>query len=554
MFMMANLKILLSIRTRIIGDLKHHIQEIEGFTSETNVNLVAFRDIALEKAFKEFNDITNEIETISTYENASRIRTENLTIKSKYIIMKSKLTDFSTSEYVQAIVSTLHTTSSCYSNKKMLTSTSRVYKLSSTPIDSNLSHLQVPKFEQQRLKQQQSFNSYDMLKPPINTFSESDSNHPTARLTILQQPCLINASTTNNSIESVRFDNSTNRINGCTISKTNAILTNKNATHDHEHWQRMNYNQNGSLREKFKWMGNGISFPLFLLLFEQPHKLLDKQPLCDETILMFSLFETNCNGNSQKLSDILKEQMLITSIPHSLFRGIKGKVICSNDLCFTIASNTSTLCTTAIPCEHVSSLQQINTIFCGQKNQKLAETEHQLVLNVRAKRKHSVVTKESMPCRNFTRSQQAASKENRLTTRLRMMYEATRTRTIFPLITKMHIENPILEKLWVISTRWQFGMTSRRPKLKWKSRPHFRFNQMLMDKKNDASIHNGLCTFLMEQPPVTQLKIIALINTESRLRSQSFKKNTKPQPKKTFKSSTIYTHTIPSYRQNKIHS
>lgn len=56
----SRLDTLLSIRTRIIGDFKHHVAEANKLTEPGDVTLVGFRSIALEKTFKEFSDIGEE--------------------------------------------------------------------------------------------------------------------------------------------------------------------------------------------------------------------------------------------------------------------------------------------------------------------------------------------------------------------------------------------------------------------------------------------------------------------------------------------------------------
>lgn len=181
---MAHLKVLLSIRLRIIGDLEHNIREIEKFTSETNTSFIIFREIALEKAFQEFIDIMNKLGNMSIYGNDSEIQTSNRAIKNKYMAIKLKINDCTNGKELRANVSSLSAATLCSSNKKLPTNTVNVSKSPSTPIDSNFSHIQVPKFEHQ---QQQTFNSYGISKPPINNLLDADFNHSMAQLTRLPQ-------------------------------------------------------------------------------------------------------------------------------------------------------------------------------------------------------------------------------------------------------------------------------------------------------------------------------------------------------------------------------
>lgn len=89
--MTSKLDKLLSIRKRIIGDFEHHITEAKKFTAESAVNLVSFRSIALEKTYKEFVDISEELERMNSYhelENFDELIIKNRSIQDKYLEIK----------------------------------------------------------------------------------------------------------------------------------------------------------------------------------------------------------------------------------------------------------------------------------------------------------------------------------------------------------------------------------------------------------------------------------------------------------------------------------
>lgn len=87
---------LLAIRNRIVGDLKHHCTEIEKYTVETSKPIIQFRDVAFEKAFREFNDIIFELEKVHAYheiEDAVNILKYNREIQDKYLMFKCRLAE-----------------------------------------------------------------------------------------------------------------------------------------------------------------------------------------------------------------------------------------------------------------------------------------------------------------------------------------------------------------------------------------------------------------------------------------------------------------------------
>lgn len=95
--MATKLDKLLSIRTRIIGDLEHHVIEARKFTEESNSTLVSFRSIALEKSYKEFVDIGEELEKMSAYhelENLQTVITKNRAIQDSYLGIKLHILPF----------------------------------------------------------------------------------------------------------------------------------------------------------------------------------------------------------------------------------------------------------------------------------------------------------------------------------------------------------------------------------------------------------------------------------------------------------------------------
>lgn len=92
--MATKLDKLLSIRTRIIGDFEHHVTEAKKFDTESNPALVSFRSIALEKSYKEFVDIGEELERVSAFhelENLQGLITKNRAIQDSYLHVKLHL-------------------------------------------------------------------------------------------------------------------------------------------------------------------------------------------------------------------------------------------------------------------------------------------------------------------------------------------------------------------------------------------------------------------------------------------------------------------------------
>lgn len=91
---MAKLKKYLAIRLRIIGDFEHHNEEMDKFTTESKATAISFRVVALEKTYKEFSDINDELEKIASYqdyENKEELMRKNRTIQDK--LMKLKVSE-----------------------------------------------------------------------------------------------------------------------------------------------------------------------------------------------------------------------------------------------------------------------------------------------------------------------------------------------------------------------------------------------------------------------------------------------------------------------------
>lgn len=92
--MATKLDKLLSIRTRIIGDLEHHVTEAKKFNDQSAPTLVSFRSIALEKSFKEFVDVGEDLERMCAYhelDNLQDLITKNRVIQDKYLEIKIHL-------------------------------------------------------------------------------------------------------------------------------------------------------------------------------------------------------------------------------------------------------------------------------------------------------------------------------------------------------------------------------------------------------------------------------------------------------------------------------
>lgn len=82
---------LLSIRTRIIGDIEHHIDEAQSFNQQSSGTAVSYRVTALEKSYKEFAEVSSSLEGIANYhelENLAAITAKNRSIQDKYLTIK----------------------------------------------------------------------------------------------------------------------------------------------------------------------------------------------------------------------------------------------------------------------------------------------------------------------------------------------------------------------------------------------------------------------------------------------------------------------------------
>lgn len=94
---MAKLDKLLSIRSRIIGDFENHFNEARKFSGDSKTNAVSFRSIAIDKTYKEFADLIEELEKMSVYhslDNITEVITKNRKIQDQYLEIKIFLSDF----------------------------------------------------------------------------------------------------------------------------------------------------------------------------------------------------------------------------------------------------------------------------------------------------------------------------------------------------------------------------------------------------------------------------------------------------------------------------
>lgn len=82
---------LLAIRTRLLEDLEHHMLEIVTFTAQTAVTIISYRTTALEKAFRDFVELSESLEDLTQYhalENIAEIKAKNRTIQDNYLKAK----------------------------------------------------------------------------------------------------------------------------------------------------------------------------------------------------------------------------------------------------------------------------------------------------------------------------------------------------------------------------------------------------------------------------------------------------------------------------------
>lgn len=93
----AKLNRLLSIRTRLIEDLEHHIEEIFKFDEKSNKTLISYRTTALEKALKDLVETCEALEDLTQYhalENVADIQSKNRQIQDQYLMAKLHIVDF----------------------------------------------------------------------------------------------------------------------------------------------------------------------------------------------------------------------------------------------------------------------------------------------------------------------------------------------------------------------------------------------------------------------------------------------------------------------------
>lgn len=99
--MASKLDKLLSIRSRLIGDLDHHVAEIHKFDSESDKALITFRTSALERTFKDFMELNEKLERMSSYhelENLTEIANRNRVLQDKYLSTKMKVNQLAESD------------------------------------------------------------------------------------------------------------------------------------------------------------------------------------------------------------------------------------------------------------------------------------------------------------------------------------------------------------------------------------------------------------------------------------------------------------------------
>lgn len=94
--MSQRLEKLLAIRKRIIADCEHHIVEIEKFTDASSRTVISFRNVALEKTIKDFNDLLCELDRLQAYHelpDVAELSRQNRVIQDKYLTVKALLSE-----------------------------------------------------------------------------------------------------------------------------------------------------------------------------------------------------------------------------------------------------------------------------------------------------------------------------------------------------------------------------------------------------------------------------------------------------------------------------
>lgn len=87
---------LLSIRTRIIGDFEHNVAEIAKLTTTSSEPTLNFRSVALDKSWKEFSDINEQLESLSTFHDRPDLESlfnKNRSCEDAYLNTKIKLSE-----------------------------------------------------------------------------------------------------------------------------------------------------------------------------------------------------------------------------------------------------------------------------------------------------------------------------------------------------------------------------------------------------------------------------------------------------------------------------
>lgn len=87
----AKLNRLMSIRTRLIEDLEHHMEEATKFTADSNPILISYRVTALEKSYQDFVNTIETLDDMSQYhglENLNDVKTKNRQVQDQYLNTK----------------------------------------------------------------------------------------------------------------------------------------------------------------------------------------------------------------------------------------------------------------------------------------------------------------------------------------------------------------------------------------------------------------------------------------------------------------------------------
>lgn len=118
---MARMDKFLAIRERIIGDFDHHREELGKFTAASSATAVSYRMVALEKTYKEFIEINEELEKITLFaelDHRDEMLIKNRQIQDRYLDLKLKIAELLPQQEINLNETFFSTTNRAFEDKE----------------------------------------------------------------------------------------------------------------------------------------------------------------------------------------------------------------------------------------------------------------------------------------------------------------------------------------------------------------------------------------------------------------------------------------------------